>query len=251
MEGVIDIDRILGKSADFPRVVHTEEIGYGCFPEGLEKIRQSITKHNLNRVVVAACSHRTHEALFQKTVREAGLNSFLMEMVNLRGFSAWVHPHQPEQATRKGLELIRVGVGRAATLEPIYKSSIPPHRRALVIGGGVSGMTAALSIADSGFDVVLIEREQSLGGNLQKVQYLVEGENPHSLLRDLINRLIAHEHVTVMTKTVLQEHNGHVGAYHAVLKHKDGSRSEISHGVTIVATDGRTPGGTHPAGIRK
>jgi heterodisulfide reductase subunit A len=183
MEGVIDIERLLEKSADFPHVVHTEEIGYGCFPEGLEKIRDSINKHNLNRVVVAACSHRTHESLFQKTVREAGLNSYLMEMVNLRGFSAWVHPHQPEMATRKGLELIRLGVGRAAVLEPIYKSSIPPHRRAVGIGGGVSGMTAALSIADSGFDVVLVEREDSLGGNLQKVQYLVEGENPHKLLR--------------------------------------------------------------------
>ena len=253
MEGIIDIETILERSKDFPHVVHSEEIGYGCFPEGLEKIRDSITKHNLNRVVIAACSHRTHESLFQKTVREAGLNSYLMEMVNLRGFSAWVHPHQPEQATRKSLELIRVGVGRAATLEPIYKSSIPPHRRALVIGGGVSGMTAALSIADSGFDVVLIEREQSLGGNLQKVQYLVEGDNPQTLLRDLVNRLIAHEHVTVMTRTELQEHNGHVGAYHAILKHNDGSTSEISHGVTIVATGGKESRvshylmGEHPA----
>jgi len=239
MEGVIDIERLLERSAEFPHVVHTEEIGYGCFPEGLDKIRNSITKHNLNRVVVAACSHRTHESLFQKTVREAGLNSYLLEMVNLRGFSAWVHPHQPEMATRKGLELIRLGVGRAAVLEPVYKSSIPPHQRALVLGGGVSGMTAALSIADSGFDVVLIEREDSLGGNLQKVQYLVEGDNPHKLLRDLVNRLIAHERITVLTRTVLEEHSGHVGAYHSILRHQDGSQSEISHGVTIVATGGQ------------
>jgi len=239
MEGIIDIESLLEKSADFPYVVHTEEIGYGCFPEGLEKIRDSISKHNLNRVVIAACSHRTHESLFQKTVREAGLNSYLMEMVNLRGFSAWVHPHHPEMATRNGLELIRLGVGRAAVLEPIYKSSIPPHQRALVIGGGLSGMTAALSIADSGFDVVLIEREDSLGGNLQKVQYLVEGDNPNKLLRDLVNRLIAHERITVLTKTVLEEHSGHVGAYHAILRHQNGSKSEISHGVTIVATGGQ------------
>ncbi len=253
MEGVINIESLLEKSADFPHVVHTEEIGYGCFPEGLEKIRDSINKHNLNRVVIAACSHRTHESLFQKTVREAGLNSYLMEMVNLRGFSAWVHPHQPEMATRKGLELIRLGVGRAAVLEPIYKSSIPPHRRALVVGGGVSGMTAALSIADSGFDGVLIERENSLGGNLQKVQYLVEGDNPNKLLRDLVNRLIAHERITVMTRTELEEHSGHVGAYHAILRHKDGSQSKISHGVTIVATGGQETRvnhylmGEHPA----
>jgi heterodisulfide reductase subunit A len=239
MDGVVDIDRLLEISTDFPHVVHTEEIGYGCFPEGLERIKKSIQEHKLNRVVVAACSHRTHESLFQKTVREVGLNAYLMEMVNLRGFCAWVHPHQPELATRKGLELIRLGVGRAATLEPIYKDSIPPHRRALVIGGGISGMTTALSIADSGYDVVLIERDKYLGGNLQKVHYLVEGDNPNILLRDLVNRIIAHEHITIMTRTELIEHSGHVGAYHAVLQHPDGSQTEVSHGVTIVATGGQ------------
>jgi len=255
MEGIIDVEELLDRSAEFPHVVHTEEIGYGCFPEGLEKIRKSIQEHDLNRVVVAGCSHRTHESLFQKTVREAGLNSYLMEMVNLRGFAAWVHPHQEQQAFRKGLELVRIGVGRAATLEPIYKSSIPPHRRALVIGGGISGMTAALSIADSGFDVVLVEKAGSLGGNLQKVHYLVEGVNPNSLLRDQVNRIISHPRITVMTRTEVEQHDGHVGAYHAILRHEDGTTSEISHGVTIVATGGQETRvsryllGEHPAVI--
>ncbi len=239
MDGIVDIDQVLNKAAEFPYVVHTEEIGYGCFPEGLAKIKESIEKHDLNRLVVGACSHRTHQSLFQKTIREAGLNSYLLEMVNIRGFAAWVHPHRPDQATRKALELIRVGVGRASMLEPIYKSSIPPHRRALVIGGGVSGMTVALSIADSGFEVVLIERNEYLGGNLQDVHYLIEGENPARLLRDLVNRIISHEHISIMTKTQIVEHDGHVGAYHAVLQHQDGSRTEISHGVTIVATGGQ------------
>jgi heterodisulfide reductase subunit A len=253
MDGIVDIDQILKKSAGFPHVVHTEEIGYGCFPEGLARIKEAIAEHNLNRVVVAACSHRTHESLFQKTVREAGLNSYLLEMVNLRGFAALVHIHQPEKATRKGLELLRLGTGRAALLEPIYRSSIPPHRRALVIGGGVSGMTAALSIADSGFDVVLVERSEYLGGNLHKVHYLVEGENPNKLLRDLVNRIIAHEHINVMTRTEIIKHDGHVGAYHALARHHDGSISEISHGVTIVATGGQESRvshyllGEHPA----
>jgi heterodisulfide reductase subunit A len=253
MEGVVDIDGILEKAAGFPQVVHTEDIGYGCFPEGLEKIKESIQKHKLNRVVVGACSHRTHESLFQKTIREAGLNSYLLEMVNLRGFAAWVHTHQPEQATRKGLELLRLAVGRAGLLEPIYKESIPPHQRALVIGGGVSGMTAALSIADSGFEVILVEKQDTLGGNLQKIHFLVEGENPNKLLRDLVNRIIAHEKITVMTRTTLEEHNGHVGAYHAVLRHQNGVISEISHGVTIVATGGQEARvehylmGSHPA----
>ena len=239
LESVIDLDKLLKRSAEFPYVVHAEDIGYGCFPEGLEKLKSAIKKHNLNRVVVAACSHRTHESLFQRAVREAGLNSYLLEMTNLRGFAAWVHPHQPEQATRKGLEQVRIAVGRAAELEPIYKSSIPPHQRALVIGGGVSGMTAALSIADSGYEVVLIDRAETLGGNLQHVHFLVEGDNPNLLLRDQVNRLISHSRVSVMTSTELESHDGHVGAYHAVLKHADGSRTEISHGVTIVATGGQ------------
>jgi heterodisulfide reductase subunit A len=238
MEGIIDVEDLLERAAEFPYVVHTEEIGYGCFPEGLNLIKDAIQEHNLNRVVVAGCSHRTHESLFQKTAREAGLNSYLLEMVNLRGFAAWVHPHQENKAFRKGLELVRVGVGRAAQLEPIYKSSIPPHRRALVIGGGVSGMTAALSIADSGFEAILIEKEDSLGGNLQKIHYLVEGDNPNTLLRDHVNRIISHSRIQVMTNTVVEEHDGHIGAYHAILRHNDGTTSEISHGVTIVATGG-------------
>ena len=255
MEGIIDTEDLLDRSAEFPYVTHTEEIGYGCFPEGLNLIKEAIQTHNLNRVVVAGCSHRTHESLFQKTVREAGLNSYLLEMVNLRGFAAWVHPHQPKKAFRKGLELVRIGVGRAAQLEPIYKSSIPPDRRALVIGGGVSGMTAALSIADSGFEVILIEKEDSLGGNLQKIHFLVEGDNPNRLLRDLVNRIISHGQITVMTRTVLEKHDGHVGAYHAVLRHDDGRSTEISHGVTIVATGGSESRvshyllGEHPAAI--
>ncbi len=238
MEGIIDIEDLIDRSLEFPGVVHAEEIGYGCFSEGLNLIKEAIQKHDLNRVVVAGCSHRTHESLFQKTVRAAGLNSYLLEMVNLRGFAAWVHNHQTEKAFRKGLEIVRVGVGRAAYLEPIYRSSIPPDRRALVIGGGVSGMTAALSIADSGFEVILVEKEDSLGGNLQKIHFLVEGVNPNSLLRDQVNRIISHSRIKVMTNTTVEKHEGHVGAYHAILRHADGTSSEISHGVTIVATGG-------------
>lgn len=255
MEGIIDIENLIDRARGFPGVVHAEDIGYGCFPDGLNMIKDAIRTHDLNRVVVAGCSHRTHESLFQKTVREAGLNSYLMEMVNLRGFSAWVHPHESDKATRKGLELVRVGVGRALHLEPIYRSSIPPDQRALVIGGGVSGMTAALSIADSGFEVILVEKENSLGGNLQRIHYLVEGDNPNRLLRDQVNRIISHSRIDVMTSTVVEKHDGHVGAYHAILRHTDGSTSEISHGVTIVATGGtearvqRYLLGEHPAVI--
>jgi len=239
MDGVIDFDRVLATAEEMPGVVHTQSIGYGCFPEGQDAIKEAAAEHDLNRIVIGACSHRTHESLFQRTVKQAGLNPYLMEMVNLRGFCAWVHPHQPEQATRKAAEMIRLGVSRAALLEPVYKSRVAPAKRALIIGGGVSGMTAALSIADAGFNVTLVEREDMLGGNLHKVQYLVEGENPQTLLRDLVNRIRGHERVEVFTRTEVIEHAGHVGAYGAVLQHRDGSTTQTSHGVTVVATGGQ------------
>jgi heterodisulfide reductase subunit A len=162
-----------------------------------------------------------------------------MEMVNIRGFCAWVHPHEPEKATRKAMEMIRMGVARAGKLEPIQKASIAPHRRALIIGGGVSGMTAALAIADSGYNVTLVERDQALGGNLHKVHYLVEGENPQQLLRNLVNRIRAHERIDIFTHTEVVQHEGHVGAYHALLRDQDGTETRVSHGVTIVATGGQ------------
>ncbi len=239
IEGTVDLERLVEKVRSFPNVVHVQDIEYGCFPEGTERLKSAVQGIDLNRVVVAACSHRTHESLFQKVVREAGLNTYLMEMVNIRGFAAWVHIHEPEKATRKALELIRIAVARANHLEPIHKSAVPPHKRALVIGGGVSGMTAALAIADSGYDVELVERDEALGGNLHKVQYLVEGENPQKLLRDLVNRVRVHERVTVHTRTEVVQHNGHIGSYHARLQDRNGRLHDISHGVTIVATGGQ------------
>jgi len=239
IEGAIEVNALLKRAEDFPNVVHTEGIGYGCFPEGLSTIRDAITKHDLNRVVIASCSHRTHEALFQRTVREAGLNAYLMEMVNIREFCAWVHPHQPGAATRKALEMVRMAVARAGYLRSIRKSAVPPAQRALVIGGGVSGMTAALAIADAGYDVSLVEKDNALGGNLHKVHYVVEGYNPQRLLRDLVNRVRSHERIEVLLSTEILEHQGHVGAYHSLLRQRDGTQAPLSHGVTIVATGGR------------
>ncbi len=239
MEGIIDIDRVCEQAASYPNVAHAEDVGYGCFTEGQEAIKAAIQEHDLNRVVIAGCSHRTHESLFQRTVREAGLNSYLMEMVNIRGFCAWVHPHQPEKATRKAMEMIRVGAARASTLQPIHKSTIAPSSRALVLGGGVSGMTTALAIADSGFDVTLIEREDALGGNLLKIHFLVEGDNPGQLLRDLVNRVHVHERITIHTRSELVKHSGQAGAYHAVIQHRNGTETQIPHAVAVVATGGQ------------
>jgi heterodisulfide reductase subunit A len=244
IDGTVDVDRLVTQAKSYANVVYSTDIDYGCFPDGIEKIKHTITNQNLNRVVVAGCSHRTHESLFQRAVREVGLNPYLMEMTNIREFCAWVHPGQPELATRKAMEMVRVAVERANLLEPVYKTEIVPEKRALIIGGGISGMSAALAIADAGFDVVIVERSAALGGNVHNINYVVEGDNPQRLLRDLVNRIVAENRITVYTRTEVVEHSGHIGAYHAVLRNQDGSERTVSHGVTIVAVGGRESHGT-------
>jgi len=167
-----------------------------------------------------------------------------MEMTNIREFCAWVHPDQPEKATKKAMELVRVAASRANYLAPVYKNTIIPEKRALIIGGGISGMSAALAIADAGLEVALVERSDALGGNLHNINYVVEGHNPQRLLRDLINRVIADNRIRVYTRTEVTQHTGHIGAYQAILQHRDGTEHNISHGVTIVAIGGRESRGT-------
>ena len=243
LDGVVDVDEVARFAEELPDVVHVQPVDYGCFEEGLDAIRSGIQEHGLNRVVVAACSHRTHEPLFQRAVREAGLNPYLLEMVNVREHCAWVHVDDPASATRKAKEMVRMGVARARVAEPVHKLALQPVDRALVIGGGVSGMTAALTIADAGYNVTLIEREEELGGNLRNVYYVAEGQNPQRLLRDLVNRVIGHERIQVLTRTELVSHTGRVGDFRSVLRtrRRDGEvvESEVTHAVTIVATGGQ------------
>ncbi len=166
-------------------------------------MQSAVVATDVNRVVVAACSHRTHEALFQRIVREAGLNPYLMVLANVREHCAWAHLHDPAGATREAKELVRLAAAQARLAEPVYKEARVPVRRALVIGGGVSGMTAALNIADAGYDVTLVEREIGLGGNLQHIYYVAEGDNPQRLLRDLVNRVLGHERIEVLVRSVI------------------------------------------------
>jgi heterodisulfide reductase subunit A len=235
----LDLDEIAKKTENLPSVALVEKIDYACFPEGLDAIVDSIERCNLNRVVVAACSPRTHEPLFQFAVRRAGLNPYLFQMANVREYCAWVHDDKPAEATVKATELVRMGVYRAARLEAVRRIAIQPYRSALVMGGGVAGMTAALTIADSGYDVSLIERDGALGGNLRHIYYLAEGLNPQRLLRDLINRVRGHHRIEVYTKTELSEWSGSIGRFKTTVRSDDGETTELEHGVTVVATGGR------------
>jgi heterodisulfide reductase subunit A len=237
----LDLEEVAGFAAGLPGVVHAGTVELGCFPEGIAAIQDTIAAQRLNRVVVAACSPRTHEALFQRAVRGAGLNPYLFEMVNLREYCAWVHDREPAAATRKARELVRLGVLRAARLEPVRRVPIEPHRSALVVGGGVAGMTAALTVADAGFDVTLVERDEALGGNLRHIYYLAEGLNPQRLLRDLINRVVGHHRIDVATRTEVAASTGSIGRFESTLRTvgNGGATQTVAHGVTIVATGGR------------
>ena len=236
----IDISQLAGEAVKWSGVVSSETLDFACFTEGLEHIQKQIQSQDLNRVIVAGCSNRTHDSLFQKTVRRAGLNPYLVELVNLKEQCTRVHRWQPELANQKARELTRMAVGRVSAAQPIHKKKHRVRPSALVIGGGLSGMTAALAIADSGYDAIIVERTERLGGNLQHLWYVAEGYNPRRLGRDLINRVRAHQHVTAFTHTEVIQQKGHIGFYKTELQTtRSGRETEyysLEHGVTIVAT---------------
>ena len=241
IDGTVDTQALADWAGELPEVVHAERLAYGCMDPGLDRIRQAIETHKLNRTVVAGCSQRVYESLFQKVVRQAGLNPYLMTTANIREQCAWVHMEQTGIATRKAQELVRMAVDRIRVAQSVHKLSVEPTGRALVIGGGVSGLQAALSIADAGYDVTLIERKAQLGGNLRRIFYVAEGQNPQRLLRDLVNRARGHERVEVLTRSELRSHTGRAGDFRAVIVTRAGDAEverEIRHTVTIVATGG-------------
>ncbi|MBI5564529.1 MAG: CoB--CoM heterodisulfide reductase iron-sulfur subunit A family protein, partial [Chloroflexi bacterium] len=239
----IDLPEVLRRAAQSPGVVFAETLDFACFPTALEHIQTRIEEAHLNRIVIGACSNRTHEALFQRLLQQSGLNPYLLELVNLREQCTAVHMQQRALANRKAQELIRVAIGRVRAAQPVHKEQSLCRPAALIIGGGVTGMTAALAIADSGYDVQLVERSEMLGGNLSNLYYVAEGYDPQRLLRDLVNRVRAHRRIAIHTRTEVTHHTGHVGNFRADLRttYPDDSADEftVEHGVTIVATGGR------------
>lgn len=163
---VVDIPRVVEAVSKFPGVAYATDYKYMCSEPGQETIIQAVREYRLDRVVVASCSPRLHEATFRKTLARAGLNPYLLEMANIREQCAWVHQREPEKATQKAIELIRRAVSKVSKLEPLFESIIPVTKRALVIGGGIAGIQTALDIADAGYQVILVEREPTIGGKM-------------------------------------------------------------------------------------
>lgn len=164
--GVVDVTGVVEQILGFPNVVYSSDYKYMCSEPGQDKIIQAVREHNLDRVIVASCSPRLHEATFRKAMVRAGLNPFLLEIANIREHCSWVHGKEPVKATAKALELVHRAVAKANRMEPLFESTIPITKRALVIGGGIAGMQAALDIADNGHEVILVEREPTIGGKM-------------------------------------------------------------------------------------
>ncbi len=238
---VIDLSETLAYARTLPDVVYAGQVAFGCQEDGLAEIKRIIREKGINWLVVGACTPRTHEALFQKLLRQVRLNPHLLEFVSLRENCTWVHYDNPAGATRKAKELLRFGVARARKLKPIHKLEMEHDRRALVLGGGVAGLTASLTIAEQGYDVFLVEKEEKLGGNVRNLHYTAEGDNPHQMLRNLIKRVEGHERIAVYKETEMVKFRGTKGNFVSTLHgvhNGNGERDEwdVTHGVTILAT---------------
>jgi heterodisulfide reductase subunit A-like polyferredoxin len=260
--GFLDVEKVVGYAQTLPAVAHAERNLYTCSQDSIAHITETVKEHGLNRVVVASCTPLTHEPLFQDSIRMAALNPYLFEMANIRNQCSWVHSRDPEAATEKAKDLVRMAVARAARLEPLYKVSVPVQKSALVLGGGVAGMTAALSLAGQGFPVHLIERTDELGGNLRHIyvgirngkvesrretsnfsSLLSNSADPQLYLRELITRVEEEPLITVYLNTELVAHRGFRGNFTSRLRRLNGEglveEFEMHHGVTIVATGGQ------------
>jgi heterodisulfide reductase subunit A len=234
--GVVDVEELKKYAETLADVSIVETNLYSCSQDTQALIGETIAKHNLNRITVAACTPRTHEVLFQDTIREAGLNKCLIEMVNIRDQCSWVHMHEKEAATKKAKELVRMAIAKAREIQPLPEAVIEVIPKGLVIGGGLSGMTAALSLARQGFECYLVERSSQLGGNLRQIYYTLQGPDPQQHLRGLIREVTENEKIHLCTGATVEEIEGFVGNFKTVVSFGNGQREEIVHGTIIVAT---------------
>ena len=237
---VVDVKSVVEYARDLPNVVYAAENLYSCSQDTQEKIKELVREHSLNRVVVASCSPRTHEPLFQETIQEAGLNRYLFELANIRDQCSWVHQKDRGAATEKSKDLVRMAVARASLIEPLKRLTLELNPSALVMGGGIAGMVSALNIADQGFRVYLVEKEAALGGIARSIYSTLEGEKVQPYLAALINRVEQHPSITVYTRAEVKEVSGYVGSYTSTITVEgEDSPIEVKHGAAVIATGGR------------
>ncbi len=231
----VNVPEVVEYAKKLKYVVYAEDNLYTCSQDTQNKIKEIIKKYKLNRVVVASCTPRTHEPLFQETLKDAGLNPYLFEMANIREQCSWIHMNNKEEATQKAKDLVRMAVAKAAHLFPLKEMYLDVNQSALVIGGGVAGMTAALEIAKAGYNVYLVEREKELGGMLKEIYYTTWSDDIQSFLASLRNQVLANEKIKVYTGAEIEKIDGFVGQYKTTIK-QNGKEIVLEHGVIILAT---------------
>ncbi len=233
--GIVDVPAVVEYAQTLPYVAYAEANLYTCSQDTQDHIKKVIEENQLNRVVVASCTPRTHEPLFQDTIREAGLNRYLFEMTNIRDQCSWVHMQQPTEATEKAKDLVRMAVAKAFLLEPLQTQMVGVVQKALVIGGGLTGMTAARKIAEAGYEVYLVERESELGGQAKAIHSTLEGDDVQSHLKRTVEKVEKDPRIHLMTQTVIENVDGFVGNFKTRVR--NGSEvKEIEHGIVLVAT---------------
>lgn len=240
--GVVDVPRVDNYAGTMENVVYHSDSLYSCSQDAQEVLKSKIKEHNLNRVVIAACSPRTHEPLFQETLKDAGLNRSLFEMVNIRDQCSWVHANEPGAATDKSMDLIRMAVAKANKIQPLSEQTVPVTDKALVIGGGLAGLTAALTLADQGFHCTVVEKETTLGGNLLDIKQTIDGVDTAKTLETIIAQAKKNKFIDIMTNAELVTISGFVGNFSSVIKVNDKKKAvehTIDHGVIILATGGK------------
>ena len=240
ISSVVDVKRVVEETKDLPHVVFAESSVYTCADDNQDLMKEKIAAHRLNRVVVASCTPRTHEPIFRDTLRDAGLNPYLIEMANIRDQCSWVHAGDPRKATDKAVDLVRMAVGRTAGLAPLKQEMLPVKNAALVVGGGLAGMIAALALAEQRFPVHLVEKASELGGTARQIHKTLDGGDVQAFLAETIERVSADPLVNVHLNTHAAKVDGHVGAFATTLvtAGEDGQsgQRQIEHGVVVVAT---------------
>jgi heterodisulfide reductase subunit A-like polyferredoxin len=235
--GVIDVPALRDYAKTLTQVEAAESFLFACSQDSQATAKVRIKELGLNRVVVASCSPRTHEFVFQEALKEAGLNPYLLEMANIRDHDAWVHMAEPETALAKAKDLVRMAVSRAANLDPLYKQKFPVIQAALIIGGGVAGLEAARSLGNMGFQSYLVEKSDRLGGNAWNLVVSSRGYNYRGYLEELIQTVENHDHVDVLINSQVKDTGGFIGNFRTTIATPGGDQ-EVEHGVTILATGG-------------
>jgi heterodisulfide reductase subunit A len=233
--GVLDVLGIAQYARSLPYVVHVEDNLFSCSQDTQEKMTQIIKEQRLNRVVVAACSPLTHEPLFQETVANAGINKYLFEMANIRNQCSWVHSGDKEAGTEKAKDLVRMAIAKVALFEPISEPMININQNALVIGGGISGISAAKNLAAQGYHTYLIEKGDALGGQARNIYQTWRGEDVQRHLSKLVQEVQSNPKIDIFLNAELKQAEGFVGNFKSTIQ-TNGSEKVLEHGIAIIAT---------------